>query len=751
MIAIQTTKKRFSAEQKIKLFFGLLVLFLIIFAIAQPAHAWDADGIVGATGVGLKDIFTFVAGMCIWVAGSIVALVLTSSILQWVINNQTTFVNFDHSEFVQHGLVVTQGLADMLLLLIFVVSAFGIIFKYKDFEAKKTLTKLVIVAIMTRFGVLLVKMMTDIGNVCINTIMANNGNILTNTVSRLISDALISTAVSMGSLAIVMAAFAVPVLNLGAALVTIGTIGTTAAYLVGIGAGNPLVSIPAQATLWLVVNFIAKGVFSIFAMTTLSGLFLTYIILFVSRLFMLQILAVMAPLAIMAYALPTTQHWFKQWWNSLVSWTFVGVYTLFFLVLGLGSTAFIPTDATASSILSIKGLEGLHLDGAMFYYGFLIVYLSLVQSMANKDKVAGEMFRSAMVGVGGAAYAHMISPALTRVQDAAVVQYGDAKARMGTKQQRFFDPLLMHGSGVVANAANDETASGIRGMFSGDIGKTSDIARNAAKTWRKPSDASDLVDSKINEIGKDLTMEKAFGKKSLNGLQLQSLLRKYVGNKDEADNLKAVIENNPSASAVFDSMLRDNKFTPTQNKFALANELFGESKTELLKEKIISQGYRDEKLRKAALSNVKNLINGDDAESQSKLAWAISNKDIASKKSSMESASAKLFGGGKDNDNKLLALLSIGDQRILGTASKVDADHGDTSYYDKLAELIGKDENFKALAKANPTLVRQIAGNPHNRKLLPRDLQIHGDAAHPENITGIDMNELDRIIQAGTG
>ena len=117
----------------------------------------------------------------------------------------------------------------------------------------------------------------------------------------------------------------------------------------------------------------------------------------------------------------------------------------------------------------------------------------------------------------------------------------------------------------------------------------------------------------------------------------------------------------------------------------------------------------------------------------------------------MESASAKLFDGSKENDNKLLTLLSIGDQRILGTASKVDTDHGDTTSYDKLAELIGKDENFKALAKANPTLVRQIAGNPHNRKLLPRDLQIHGDAANPEVVTGIDTDALERIIQAGPG
>jgi len=90
MIAIPTTKKWLSAERKTKLFFGLSILLLIIFALAQPAHAWDADGIVGATGVGLKDIFTFVAGMCIWVAGSVVALWLTSNILQWVINNQTT-------------------------------------------------------------------------------------------------------------------------------------------------------------------------------------------------------------------------------------------------------------------------------------------------------------------------------------------------------------------------------------------------------------------------------------------------------------------------------------------------------------------------------------------------------------------------------------------------------------------------------------------------------------------------------------
>jgi len=47
---------------------------------------------------------------------------------------------------------------------------------------------------------------------------------------------------------------------------------------------------------------------------------------------MIQILAVLAPLAILAGVLPKTEPYFKKWLNWLISWTVGGVLMLFLLV-----------------------------------------------------------------------------------------------------------------------------------------------------------------------------------------------------------------------------------------------------------------------------------------------------------------------------------------------------------------------------------------------------------------------------------
>lgn len=726
--------KTIFTERKIKLIFCLFAIFLIFLAAAQPAHAFDADGVVGAATAGLKDFLTFASAMILWVIGGVAALLLTANVLQWVIDNQTTFMNLSTSAFVKSGLTVTQGLADMLLLLIFVVSAFGIIFKYRDFEAKKTLTKLVMVAILTRFGPLLVKMMTDIGNVAINTIMAGNSNLLSQSATKLATDSILSVAVTAGALAGLMAAYAIPILNLGAIALTIGDIATTAAYVAGISNGAS--AWVAQGTLYFFTNFVVSGIFEVFASFTLAGIFLTYILLFVWRIFMLQILAVLSPLAIMAYALPQTQHWFKQWWNSLVSWTFVGVYTLFFLVLGLGSANFIfPQNTIVVPILNVAILKGLNLNSEMFYYLFLIVYLSLVQSMANKDEAMGSMFRSAMTGVGGAAYSNMVSPGLIRIRKKSIQNYREAQGRIDSGEGTLSDHLLLHSSGVLAKASDDSTASGIRSMFSGDAKKASATAASASKNWdfAKLSNIDKLVNSELNEIDKDLTMDKAIAKgKKLNGMELTSIFKRNLGKKDEIDNLKDIFDANPAkAKNALDTMIREDRITPSQINWAYANLLGGKEASTKMTDAINKQDHN-----KAYLTKIQKLNGGAATTQEAKekesamLTWALANKGATTNKDSLENLS-ELFEHSdndeknKENKEKLLTLLAGGDLRMFGNANKISP-----AMHNKLGNIV-KDlegDKLKNFAKANPELLAQMANSARDDKFIPKSLRENGDA-----------------------
>jgi len=738
--------------------FGLLLFVLALLFVAAPksALAFDADGVVGAATAGLKDFFTFGTGLMLWVIGGLAALFLTTNILQWIVNNQTTFVNFDSSGFVQHGLTVTQNLADMLFLLIFVIVAFGIIFRLEKFGSTKNLAWVVLWAILTRFGPLVVKVMTDIGNLAINTIMAGNENLLGETTNNLIWSALISSAATAVTLAGLMVAYAIPVINLGTIGLTVLDISATALYVIGISNGAS--AYLAEQTLYLFSNFVVKGIFQVFASFTLSGIYLTYIVLFVSRIFMLQILAVLSPLAIMARALKVTEHWFFEWWKSLVSWTFVGVYTLFFLVLGLGSANFIfPKNSNINAGYKVDKLEGLHLDENMFYYLFLIVYLSLVQTMANKDKVMGAMFRSAFVGLGSAAFTNVVSPTAKGIQNKAIDRYSIAKGRLDAGTGGIMDKVALRSSGAIANLADAKNISGLGSIFSGDASRASKAAGTVSDTWGGLDKIMKIdnkqIDARVAELDKnpELSLSRAkeratkkykdiaLGKaKPLNELEMRSLLGRYYGKKEYADDLKAITQSEKygdMATKVLKDMDKQKKFTDAQTRSAVASGVFtlGQAKDLLIKSD--RNNKYQHKINTLVGDGKEWKTSGDDL-----LAWSLTYKDASSNKTTMEDISDDMFEVTDDkdkntaNEEKLTALLSGSSIGILGKARDVDP-----ARYQRLTGIIKnlKGEKLKNFAKANPQILQQIASDPKERKNLPAEL-LGEDRKRDEIIAAIE-------------
>jgi len=77
---------------------------------------------------GAGEFLKLIEGTIFWVAIGGTSAYLSANVLQWVVNNQTMMIQFDNN-FIKNGLMATQGLADMLLILAFVIASFGIIFK----------------------------------------------------------------------------------------------------------------------------------------------------------------------------------------------------------------------------------------------------------------------------------------------------------------------------------------------------------------------------------------------------------------------------------------------------------------------------------------------------------------------------------------------------------------------------------------------------------------------------------------------
>jgi hypothetical protein len=742
-------------KNKLKIF--LLFAATLIFSV-QTANAQEI--MQGAALSGIQAMFDVVSNTFFFVAGGIVALLLTTSALQWLITNQTQLINFNNG-FVVQGLHITQGLTDMLLLLAFVAVAMGIIFKYRDFEAKKMLPKLIAVAILTRFGPLAVKMMVDIGNLAINTIVSGNANLLSTVMDTLLQDMWWMIGTMLTAIAAKAVLFSIPFFN--------GV--TLAGFLAGLGAGGSAILAAAAGLsvagplVYFGVNFITKWVFQLFASYMLAGVFVTYIILFASRIFMLQILAVISPLAILSYALPQTQKYFGQWRDSLFKWTFVGVWTLFFLMLGLGSSGFILPDVPHFNSNLLTGvLSGFGIDRYMLYYLFLIVYLSLVESMAQKDAGMSNIFRSAMMGGGMAAFTHLIKPAAGKVNSYAMQQYASAKGRISATPENqnpnIADTIIMHTAGSVEKITDAKTMSGMRNIFSGDEGRISGTTSRDSKGFElfgatrkgwggiKATNIDPSVSAKLNEMAKDLTMDQVLAEGAkVPEMKAMAMLRQNIGKKDEAPNVQQLVENlGDKAGPIIGTMVSQKLLTPSQTQWLSTNtDLI--SKSAGFAQSINTQDRNNSYLRKIQLLRGGVATNEQDKKDEAEmLALTLSYKDMSFKKDALAGLSPSLFEDSGNlnaalaaaenaaNRKKRLALLVGGNRGLFGKALNVNE-----NWYKKLGNDIGSMAiaDFTKFAKANPDLARQMAES-RERKFLPQFLQ------NPDGT--INTPELERII-----
>ncbi|MFZ3074341.1 MAG: hypothetical protein WA093_04430 [Minisyncoccales bacterium] len=746
MIFTDATRKKTNTKKHALIFGGVALLAVFLFS-AKTVFAFDADGVTGAATAGLKDLLSFVSGTIIWVLAALASLWLTTTALQWLINNQTSLINFNNG-FISHGLAVTQGLADLLLLLAFVVAAFCIILKLFDFEAKKIIPQLIFAAIATRFGVLLVKMMVDIGNIAINTIMANNGDLLSKATHDLMSGAIFSIATTLAAMAALMVSYAIPVVNLLSIGATIGSIATAAATILGINT-DPAVGAIGNATIYFATNFVAKGIFQIFACTILSGIFLSYIVLFVSRIFMLQILAVISPLAIMAYGLPQTRRYFGDWWKSLVKWTFAGVWVLFFLVLGLGSADFILSkNYETDAVTDVKALEGIHMDNTMFYYLFLIVYLALVKSMAGSDAVMAEMFRTAMVGAGAVAYSHVVKPTLSGVRKGAMRSREDANMRIGTDKEHFYDKAVMHVSGVAANIANEKTMSAWRGAFSGDPNKVSEIGEKAGKTWdlnkrNKFSDIGSLIKEEVSETGKDNTVENVISK----GVGASPAEAAWAMQNAKSEDLPDLISSfGKNTGRNLDYAVKYGLIKPRVTESAARSG--GLESSQQLRDyykKQDKQNLQLAKVERFASVTPSTLTAQEQAEENEKMrARVMSLKGATVRRDSFKKLPDSVF----ENEKNVQALLMSGDTGMYGYArSSVNK-----KTYDIMVEATKN--NFAAIAKANPDLAKAIALDPRDREgygnLIPQNIKASAEAIHRQNPNTSYEDALKDIVESMT-
>jgi hypothetical protein len=345
-------------NKQLLIIFATLCLFLIIFLPNKTQAV--ADPITMSVGLlpYIQPVMAYFWGIITQLLQGLVFLLVSAFLLQIAVDNSAAWIDVN-SLFVKTGLNITTAMADILLIAVFIAIAIGYVFKIDTFKTEKALPKFFITALLIHFAPLFVGMVTDIANIIIKGIMIGKEGIFIDTFIYSLGPQIL---LSVGALGITFIA--------AAAAGTAGWLGIAANLgAVTLGVGNLLVGVPIYLTQIMTLNITAGIVFS-------------YAMLFLTRVFVIQILTVLAPLAILSGALPQTKKWFDMWKEWLLGWSFGGILVLFLLTLGLTCLEMIGSLPRNSSASLGFGAQAINLSmDWQFPWIALAIYMMTVESL----------------------------------------------------------------------------------------------------------------------------------------------------------------------------------------------------------------------------------------------------------------------------------------------------------------------------------------------------------------------------------
>ncbi|PIS35433.1 MAG: hypothetical protein COT36_02400, partial [Parcubacteria group bacterium CG08_land_8_20_14_0_20_38_56] len=352
----------------------ILILFLFLcLLLPKLASAFIVEDIMTPLETALEGveeavnpITGFIIKLIIYYGIAFIGLIASVSFFNKAVADQTDLLTLHDNPTVHAGFNFISGIANMFLILILIAIAFAIIFKIESFQAKKTLPRLLIVALLLNFSLLFVGMMVDVVQVVYNTILAagrgeEGQNIFAQILGPLIQGGGLNLVQMLLWLVATAMAFSVPFIapfaQLGIALAF------GAAFLPNI-------------IIWF---------FQLILFFLLAGMFLIYSFVFYARVFIIQLFAILAPLAFIALILPQTKKFFSAWLKMLLEWLFVGVASLFSLVVGFRFiNAMLPERATNPVITPPGFFTWFKIDEYLFYYFGVFIIMVLFLWISKK-------------------------------------------------------------------------------------------------------------------------------------------------------------------------------------------------------------------------------------------------------------------------------------------------------------------------------------------------------------------------------
>jgi hypothetical protein len=292
-----------------------------------------------------------------------------------------------NNDLVQAGWNFVSSLANITIVILLIVIGISTIFNIGRFKASKLLPKLIIAALLVNFSLLIVGGLIDISGMFYNTLIKGNETIITTVTNKMQVDLLGETLIALGaSLLIMVGAFAIPF---------VAPVAQTFIPIAFLTAGG------------IFHEQIAIMVLQVICAYLLSAIFFSLGVLFLMRVFIIQLLAILSPLAVVS-AVFSKKYW-EEWSTTLLEWTILGIPLLLFIILGIKSSQGIinlgSTDAGTSAYITDDSKK------VFFYYFSLAIFLiiALAFSKMQTPKFAKQI-KDGAISVGKMAWGMGLKP-----------------------------------------------------------------------------------------------------------------------------------------------------------------------------------------------------------------------------------------------------------------------------------------------------------------------------------------------------
>lgn len=437
------------------------VIALVLTFIPLVTHAFLAtDVFVFFTSAleGIEELTLPFTAFFVFLIFGLLVSGLTLQLGVWLLKIASNPANLEimNSEVVQAGWQFTSSIANTAIIIVLIVIGIATILNKESYSAKKTLPKLIIVALLVNFSLLFVGMIVDVANIILTTFFrADIGAELTKAIFTSWDSLFTELGIYISGLA--------------------------GSFIVPFVAPVAQISMVLTATT-LFLPTIISSIMQILIGTFIGIVLLTYGILFLARIFIIQILAILSPLAFVCWALPATEKLWKKWLNTLVGWSLLGAVLFFFLLLSTIAVAPLRPATQPSTIFNLEGLSSIFI-----YYIMLGVFLVVVEIATKSFMPEGAQTLVNQMGNAATGFKKQISK-----------QTKPVRKRLKAKRD-----------GATANELTDESieekeerydqASGFAKLRTGFDLQTSKWSRRMSMTQGKSPESTVKESQKINK------------------------------------------------------------------------------------------------------------------------------------------------------------------------------------------------------------------------------------------------------------